>query len=319
MSLSLLQDIHITDKNNWKDFLSYWKSGKYPKAKQLLENTEELSTKYVDAEWFNSLTDFIYGLEILPNNFTKKKIVVSYLPPDLEVGDIWFQLEMGGINVNVFTNVISTNSTSTTITYNSNDILINAIAYKNNEVITINQNIDEPNNQVTFSVNEAPDHIITCMVFSVNNINVQVDRYTPSVGSDDFTMSYNGSLLSVMYLDESGNRSMTNLTFATRPTGFRILFDLGSPISSSSTKGRIVYISSSHLSEILKTGSSSFSSTNEILLCDGYLTECFITQPTSTSGVKEVILGDISFVLQNAIIGVEQNVNTSLDCVIYYT
>lgn len=308
MSLELLQDIHLSDDSFWTDFQYYWKNGSYTRALQILEENQELVTKYVSAEWFNALTAFIYQLETLPDDFNKKQIKVSYLPPDLEVGDIWFQLELGTLTIDANMFIIPVGSTSVVATYSNS--LINAVAFKNNEEVLVNQVVDETNHSVTFSIGESLDYPVICMVYSTNNSHLVVNVVSESAGINSFTIPYSGALLSVMYLDQSNNRNMVNLTIDNANVGFSL-----SENTDAVTKGRVVYIPTAYLSEILNVSSSSFTTTSSTLLCDGYMVNCFVVNNSDNS----VVLTDVTFSLNNAIIGVSQNTNLSLNCTLYYT
>lgn len=308
MSLELLQDIHLSDDSFWTDFQYYWKNGSYSRALQILEENQELVTKYVTAEWFNALTALVYQLETLPDDFNKKQIKVSYLPPDLEVGDIWFQLELGTLTIDVNMFIIPAGSTSVVATYSNS--LINAVAFKNNEEVLVNQVVDETNHSVTFSIGESLDYPVICMVYSTNNSHLVASVVSESSGINNFTIPYSGALLSVMYLDQSNNRNMVNLTIDNANVGFSL-----SENTSAVTKGRVVYIPTVYLSEILNVSSSNFTTTSSTLLCDGYMVNCFVVDNSDNS----VVLTDVIFSLNNAIIGVPQNTNLSLNCTLYYT
>lgn len=307
MNLSLLQDIHLSDENFWSDFLYYWNAQNYTRAINILQENQQLVTKYVSAEWLNALTAFVYQLETLPDNLNKKQIIVSYLPPDLETGGIWFQLQMGDILINVYTAYIPAGSTSVSINYSNT--LINAVAYKNNEEVIVNQVINESGHTVTFSLNEAITNPVVCMVYTTNNANVVVNTVSASSGTNSFQVTYSGSLLSVMYLDNSNNRQFSDLTIGTTA----VTYNLGSS-SSTTTKGRVVYIPTNQLSNILKVSSKTFSSTTTTLLCDGYMVSCFLTDASD-----KVIQGDVGFDLTDAVINIPQNNNSSIKCVLYYT
>ena len=61
--MALLQDIHYTDNNFWTELLNCWNTKNYVRAVRLLEENQELTSKYVNAAWFNLLTNNIYNLE----------------------------------------------------------------------------------------------------------------------------------------------------------------------------------------------------------------------------------------------------------------
>lgn len=308
MSLELLQDIHLSDDNFWTDFQYYWSHGAYSRALKILQDNQQLVTKYASAEWFNALTTFIYQLETLPNNFNKKQIKVSYIPPDLDIGDIWFQLELGDINIDVGMFIIPAGSTSVTGTYSNT--LINAVAFKNLEEILINQIIDETNHSVIFSLGESLDYPVICMVYSTNNSHLVVSVVSESSGINNFTIPYSGVLLSIMYLDQTNNRNIVDLSI----NSDNVLFSL-SANTTAVTKGRLAYIPATYLSEILNVDSSNFSGISSTILCDGYMANCFVIDISNNN----IVLTDVVFNLKNAIIKVPQNTNLSLNCTLYYT
>lgn len=313
VNIDRLQDIHISDESLWVEFKYYWDNGNYTKALEVINNNQQLLTKYTNAEWFNNLTDLIYELEVLPSDFNKKKIVVSYLPPDLEIGDIWFQLEVEEVKINVYMNVIPANSTSVTISYDNN--LIDALAFKNNELVLTEQTIDEEDGTVTFSIGQAIDKPIVCMVYSTNNANVVVSYVYGAVGTNNLQVSYSGTLLSAMLYKPinatfSNERIITDLTVESSTVNFSLEESTTTAIT-----GRAVYIPTNQLSSILNTSSSVFSTNSSTLVSDGYLVNSFI----KNSSTKEVVVGDVCLDLQNTIINVPQNSGIDLNCDIYYT
>ena len=306
MNLSLLQDLHIEDKNFWNNFQYFWANKDYINAINYLQNNQQLTTKYVDAEWFNNLTNKIYQLETVPD-WDKHSIVVSYLPPDLEVGDIWFQLQLGDILIDVYTSIIPVGSTSTTITYSNT--LINAITFNGNKEVITNQTINESNHTVTFSLDTIYTQPVICMVYSTDNVNVTVNVSNIVSGSTTFQLSYSGSLLSAMYLDNLNNKQIANINIQSSSVNYSL-----ATASTDTTIGRLVYIPTANLSEILHVSNQNFSSTIANLLCEGYMVSCFIKDSSNN-----VTMGDIEFYLRDAIIKVPQNTNTSLSCTLYYT
>lgn len=93
MAVKLLQDIHITDKQFWQTFRTYWKSGNYQSAYNLLQSVQ-LNAKHADADWFNDLTDNIYNLETINDpTFVKNKPYVGYTPPSgIQTGNIFYEI-----------------------------------------------------------------------------------------------------------------------------------------------------------------------------------------------------------------------------------
>lgn len=91
---TLLQDIHYTDNNFWTDLLNCWNTKNYARAVRLLEENQELTSKYVNAAWFNLLTNNIYYLETQSDpSFKNDKIQVGYdLPTDISIGSVFFEL-----------------------------------------------------------------------------------------------------------------------------------------------------------------------------------------------------------------------------------
>lgn len=307
MNLNLLQDIHLNDQTLWNEFKYYWENKNYTRAIDIIKNNQQLQSKQVNASWFNELTNTIYQLETVPP-WNKKQIVLSYLPPKLELGDIWFQIQIVNLLINVYMSIIPTNLTTWEVEYT--DTLINAISFCNNEEIITNQLIDENNHTITFSVEETYTDPIVCMVYTTDNSDVVISKNNVSSGTSSFQMSYSGSLLSAMYLDSSGNKQMANINIQSSTVNY----SLNSALTSTSV-GRIVYIPTNYLSDILNVSNKTFSSTTETLICNGYMVGYFIKDSLGNS-----ILGDIGdFSLNEAIINVPQNSNSSLNCVLYYT
>lgn len=307
MNLSLLQDLHLNDENLLNEFKYFWENKDYTRAISILENNQQLVTKYANAEWFNCLTDYVYQLENVPSDWGKKQIVVSYLPPNLNPGDIWFQIQLGSLSINVYVSTLEIGSTTTSITYD--DTLINAVAFSGEEEIITNQVIDESEHTVTFSIDEAYDKLITCIVYTTDNVNVVVGTNSVATGTTTFQMSYSGALLSAMYLDNSNNKQIVNMNIQSS----QIVYALNSA-STVATKGRIVYIPTNKLGEILYVSNTVFSSVISVLLCEGYMVNCFVID-----SLKNIVLSDVEFDLNKAIIKLPQNTNNSFDCTLYYT
>lgn len=306
MESILLQDIHLGDENFWGEFQYYWKNSNYRKALEVLTDNQQLVTKYVSADWLNSLTALVYQLEILPDNLNKKQIKTSFYPPaNLEVGDIWFQLELGDVLIDVNTYVLS--STSSFVVGSYNGTLINSVAYSNEEVVIINQEIDEINHTVTFSAELEHDAIL-CIIYSTDNTHVVASTTSISIGTTSFQMSYSGNLLSAMFLDNNNNIQLVNLSVGASSVNYNLL-EPTSVVAS----GRIVYIPTQYLSDILNFSTKTFSNTSTTLLTNGYMVNCFLTDSSNN-----VVIGDVSFDFIEANINVPQN-SSSLKCDLYYT
>jgi hypothetical protein len=307
MSLSLLQDLQLSDENFLDNFKYFWENKDYTRAIDILKNNQQLATKYASAEWFNHLTDYIYQLETVSSDWDKKQIVVSYLPPDSKPGDIWFQIQLGSILINVYISILSIGSTTTSISYE--DTLINAVAFSGGEEIITNQVINESGHTVTFSIGEVYDKLITCIVYSTDNANVVVDTDSIITGTTTFQMSYSGALLSAIYLDNSNNKQIVNMNIQSSYITYTL-----NTASTVATVGRIVYIPTNKLGEILHASSQTFSSIMTTLLCEGYMVNCFITDY-----LNDIVLGNVEFYLNNAVIRLPQNTNNSFNCILYYT
>lgn len=305
MNLSLLQDIQCSDVNAWTQFQYYWERNNYSEALNVLNYNPQLVTKYVGAEWLNALTALVYQLEIW--GLERNQIKVSYLPPpNLKVGEVWFQLELNDLVVDVNVYTIPTGGTSVVGSYTNT--LIDAVAFKDEAVITINQLINETGHTVTFSTGEPQTEPITCIIYSIDSTDIVVNTTTATSGTS-LQASYSGSLLSVMLLDNSNNRQLTNTTITSSTVNYSLREALTSTV-----KGRIVSIPTNKLADILNTSNQSFSSTSATLVCDGYLVSCFVTDSSNN-----VIQTDIGFELNTAIIGASQNSGATLNCVLYYT
>ena len=91
----LLQDVGANERSLWTTFQTYWANGNYAAALGLLNNNAQLMNKFVNASWFNNLTDLIYELETNPvdTSFKSDKIQVAETPPTLSSGQIYFQID----------------------------------------------------------------------------------------------------------------------------------------------------------------------------------------------------------------------------------
>lgn len=306
MSLEVLQDIHLSDKELWQEFRYLWDNGAYITAIQLLNQNQQLATKYVTAEWMTTLGNLVYTLENLPIDF-KKKIIVSYLPPELEVGDIWFQIQIGELNINVSVGQIEIGNLSTTISYS--DTFINAIAFKDCKEIVVNQVINETNHQVTFSINEVLDYQVTCLVFSTDNANLITRNYTLSYDSTTVNFVYTGVILSAYSLDNNNNRCMCEKQID--PQTGEFVFK-GNPIKAN-YKLRLICIPSEYLADILNSDSGTLTGDTVTLICDGYMVNSFVMDSNNN-----FVIVDTSFINNQAIFNASQNTET-LSVQLYYT
>lgn len=306
MSNKIFQDIHLTDEQLWLTFQQYWKTGNYLAAKNLLDSNKQLITKYANAEWYNSLTDLIYQLQNYPE-FNKNQIIVSYLPPDLEVGEIYFQIDSDNLKINSIMKSIPKGSTTTTITYE--DTLIEALAFEQGSLILLDQTIDETNKTVTFTTNSKVHQNIVCLVYSTDDSNLVVSNVTINAGSTTSQDSYSGELLSTMILDNN-ERNLIEASF----TSSQITFNFENP-TENQVVSRVCYIPTSYLDDILNksTGTISTSSTLLSLLCKGFMVSSLISMS------QNLVLADVEFVLDKANISTRIEPTSNLNCTIYYT
>ena len=307
--ITQLQDIHLTEVQFWQAVQLYWNQQNYEAIINLIETNQQIITKYANAEWFNKLTNLIYTLENYnDDDFKSDKIKVGYLPPDLEIDEIFFQIEIGDLLINFYLESINTGSTSKTINYEGT--LINAITFKNNQVVITDISIDEVNQQVTFSIGKAIDNPVLCAVYSTTDTNVHVASDELAIGDTvkNIYFGNNNTVLSTIYTENSYIENV-DITYTTDT----IIFNLQDNATIAGI-ARVVYVNTSYLSNVANISQGSLTSTNTelLLLCDGYPVN-FITQTTGGG----VIITDILLLLNQAIFSIAKQ-GTTVNCTIFY-
>ena len=89
------QDIHISDVDLWKQFLTLWGQGDYPSAIQILTDNPQLQTKYMGSSIINFLHDELTTLQQTSQDpsFKADKIQVATQAPVLNAGEVYFQIQ----------------------------------------------------------------------------------------------------------------------------------------------------------------------------------------------------------------------------------
>lgn len=86
------EDIHLTDKAKWRQFVELWQAGSIDAALNLLSDTS-LSGKVVNAAALNAITSQIVSLEENDDASFKQDIIkVSPTPPTgIKQGEVYFE------------------------------------------------------------------------------------------------------------------------------------------------------------------------------------------------------------------------------------
>ena len=86
------EDIHLTDKAKWRQFVDLWQAGNVDAALNLLTNTS-LAGKVVNAAALNAITSQIVSLEENDDASFKQDIIkVSPTPPTgIKQGEVYFE------------------------------------------------------------------------------------------------------------------------------------------------------------------------------------------------------------------------------------
>ena len=87
------EDIHLADKDKWRQFVTLWQAGNVDAALNLLADTS-LSNKAVNAAALNAITNQIVSLEENDDaNFKQDIIKVSPTPPTgIKQGEVYFEI-----------------------------------------------------------------------------------------------------------------------------------------------------------------------------------------------------------------------------------
>ena len=86
------EDIHLADKDKWRQFVTLWQSGNVDEALNLLADTS-LADKVVNAAALNAITSQIVSLEENDDASFKQDIIkVSPTPPvGIKQGEVYFE------------------------------------------------------------------------------------------------------------------------------------------------------------------------------------------------------------------------------------
>ena len=309
MSVALIQDIHLSDEELWKAFQKYWGENNYVAAINLLNRNQQLATKYVSAEWINSLTALVYQLELNEDpDLKKNKIKISYLPPALEVGQIYFQIQIGEINVDVAIGTIDVNSTSTTVNYS--DKLIGVITLQDLKIVKTNLVMNT--SSVVCSVAENPTQPILCLVFYTDSTYVTITEQT-STGTSK-TISYTNTLVSAFVKDSSNNIVDCDVQL----TNSNVIFSTAQSIS---LTYRIVTINNNQIGTFIHQGINIIPAniTNMgIVSCEGYLIN-MLNSFINDNNNNEIILTDVELIGGTVVVRLDELYNKQIDCMVYYT
>ena len=86
------EDIHLADKDKWRQFVTLWQAGNVDAALNLLADTS-LADKVVNAAALNAITSQIVSLEENDDASFKQDIIkVSPTPPTgIKQGEVYFE------------------------------------------------------------------------------------------------------------------------------------------------------------------------------------------------------------------------------------
>lgn len=269
--INLVQDIHLSDVDLWGYFKKYWDDKNYVAALNLLNNNQQLLSKYLSADWLNALTSLVYELE---NNsdpeFKSDKIELSYIPPALESGGVYFQLNDTNVRIGVGIDFIQTGTNSVSIPYQ--DTLINFMSF--DDLALCKTDVTLGSSSVTFSTNANVSNPITCLVFYGASEQVMVE--TGQIGTSQTEVEIecdsmpSGYILSAYAVDTSTNKVITcNQIARYYPFCF---FELAEP-PSASVNCFVVYTEEALTDSDTKTITTS--NVQTILDCFGYLVNLF--------------------------------------------
>lgn len=309
MAVKLLQDIHLSDEELWSNFQDYWDNGNYIAAVNLLNANQQLVTKYVSANWLNGLTTLVY---ILENNsdpmFKADRIMLSYIPPSLNTGQIFFQIENSNTIISVYVDTINVSDTSVTISYDNT--LISFMAFQNLQQVEteISFTGEQNGGTVTFAIGETSEDSITCLVFSSDAVILNMETIT--YPTNILTKSFNGELLNA-FIYSGQNVCMCDIIINNEGVTFSIpQIEQGDTFVC-----RIVSIDDSYIDDGVNydSGILSTNSFSKTLNCSGYLINHILTQNNS------VVKTDITLEGTKVIISTMEKPSSSILAIIYYT
>ena len=86
------EDIHLTDKAKWRQFVTLWQAGNVDAALNLLADTS-LADKVVNAAALNAITTQIVSLEENDDASFKQDIIKvgPTPPPGIKQGEVYFE------------------------------------------------------------------------------------------------------------------------------------------------------------------------------------------------------------------------------------
>lgn len=304
MSVNLLQDIHFTDEQLWSNFQNYWTQGNYIAALNLLNQNQQLVTKFVNADWFNNLTNLIYQLENNEDvNFKSDKIKTSYIPPSLEEGQIWFQIEMGEININVAMQILAPGSIYADVAYTNK--LINAIAFQDLEVVKTDVLIYL--NDVVFLLPEPIEKPLICLVFYTDSPYITVTNTTSS--SRNVNINYTGQVVATFVKDADMNPVECDVSIDSQ-----VHFSTSTATSLTYT---VVTITTAQIGNLIKRSVGNILTTAKTvkLVCENYLIS-YITRQL-VDGNNKYVLTDVTFDT-HALVSVTEEPDPVVNSIIFY-
>lgn len=91
----MMQDVHLSDEELWKQFVAYCQQNNYTMAQSILLSNPGLQKKTMSAANLNHLTNNIYAMEEFYNDnpFDKEQVpVTSTQPTGQTSGQLWFKI-----------------------------------------------------------------------------------------------------------------------------------------------------------------------------------------------------------------------------------
>lgn len=311
--IQLLQDIHYTEQEFWGALQNYWATGNYEAARNLFETNQQIVSKYAGADWFNNLTAVIYQLELNSDpDFKTQRPHVGYIPPaDIQEGDIFYEIERNIDNVLINKATIDTGNTTTAITFTG--IFINAIAFQNGAVAQTDINLVDSGTQVvTFTLGEATDSPVTCVVFSttLDSLSVRHSYQTLNSSNTTTTVNVSGTLVSI-YCTQDGDFVQVDIT----KDGNRLTFTIDSNAVSateSDIQCHYVYLQVGVSLFTINSSNIAVGNTSTSVLCEGLLAMSYCLQ------AQAIVWLDLSFEENYMIASASEPVETAISCTAIY-
>ena len=306
MAVNLVQDIHISDVELWNTFEIYWNQGNYIAAVNLLNNNQQLVSKYVSAQWLNALTALVYQLENnSDDDFKADKIKISYVSPALTTGQIYFQIEVGDIAINVASDIIPMNSTSLTLNYS--DKLINFMAFQGLD--RIDTDVAITSSTVTFTTSANPEEITTCLIFYTDSSYITISTGTITTSLTSVSVNYSNTIVA-MYATQSNSVVGTDITVNSGTVQFAVAATPSSAITC-----YVVTITTAQIGTLFNriTGSISTSVKSVEVTVNGQIINCIALQGS------DVVIVDLTLNANKAIISTRDNPTSTIQYSIFYT